>query len=120
MQILIHSDARIDVSEDLARSIQDRIQDRLSRFGQRIQRIDVHLNDINSVKFEVNDKECVLQIRATRRSPVTVSDRAPSSALAVEGAAEKAARLLAAAFEQEGGYPGTKTIRTMPVDKNLT
>lgn len=119
MQILIHADAHIDVSEDLASRIQDRIQDRLSRFSPRIRRIDVHLSDINAVKFDVNDKECVLQIFAARLSPMTVTDRAPSSALAIEGATEKAARLLAASFEQEGGYPGSPTIRTMPVDKNL-
>lgn len=120
MQILIHADARIDVSPDLVSGIEDRLDERLGRFAGRILRVDVHLADITGTRFEVNDKECTLSLRISKRSPVTVSDRAPSSVLAVEGAAQKATRLLDATFEREGGHPGTATIRKMRADKGLS
>ena len=119
MQILIHADARIDVSPDLVRASEERLDEQLGRFASRIMRVDVHLADVTGTRFEENDKECTLSLRISKRSPVTVSDRAPSSALAVEGAAHKATRLLDATFEREGGHPGTETIRKMRADKGL-
>lgn len=116
VQILIHADASIRLSPDLTAGFEAEIADALRRFGDSIQRIDVHLRDINGPHFEVNDKECGLRIHAARRAPIIVKERAPSSALAVTGAAQKAARLLEASFEREQGHPGAATIRTMPSD----
>lgn len=116
VQILIHTDAGIRLSPDLRQGLERELGEALRRFSSQIQRIDVHLSDINGPHIEVNDKECRLRIQAARRPPVVVKERAPSSALAVTGAAHKAVRLLDAALEQEHGHPGTATIRTMPAD----
>lgn len=116
VQILIHADASIRLSPDLTQGFEAEITEALGRFGDSIQRIDVHLRDISGPHFEVNDKECGLRIHAARRPPIVVKERAPSSALAVTGAAHKAVRVLDAAREQEHGHPGTATIRTLPAD----
>jgi hypothetical protein len=117
MQILIHADSKIEVSPDLVSAIEERLDDALARFGAKVMRIDVHLADLTGTRFEVNDKECTLVVRIARRAPMTVSDRAPSSILAVETAAAKAARLLDAAQEQQIGHPGAATIRKMRAEK---
>ena len=119
MRILIHTDANIGLSSDMAQSIQSGIEGKLGRFSGRINRVDVHLSDINSTKFEVNDKDCVMQVQASGRSPITVSDRAPSSVLAVSGAAETLARLLDATFERETHHKVAPSVRTMRAEEGL-
>lgn len=120
MQILIHADTRIDMSPDLVRTIEGQLDEQLGRFASRVIRVDVHLADVAGTRFEENDKQCTLSLRIAKHSPVTVSERAPSSVLAIEGAAHKATRLLDASFERESGHPGTATIRKMQTDNRLT
>jgi hypothetical protein len=118
MQILIHADGNIEMSNDLVGAIEDRLRSELDRFSPALMRVDVHLSDINGTHFEVNDKACTLSIHVARRSPVTVSDRAPSSILSVEGATAKAARLLDAAHDRQVGHPGDRTIRRMQAEES--
>ncbi|MFM8894838.1 MAG: hypothetical protein ACKOE2_05520 [Actinomycetales bacterium] len=119
MQILIHADSNIALSKDLAANIEGEFEGALDRFSGQVMRIDVHLRDINGTHLEVNDKECTLHIRIARRPPIAVSDRAPSSILAVQGAVAKAARLLDATRDRQGSHPGAPTIRTMRADRPL-
>ena len=118
MQILIHTDGNIEMSSDLMGAIEERLTKELHRFSPGLMRVDVHLADINGTHFEVNDKECTLSLRVARRSPITVSDRAPSSILSVEGATAKAGRLLAAASDRQTGHPGDQTIRRMQAEES--
>lgn len=119
MQILIHADSHIEVGTDLVQVIEEGLEHQLRRFSGQLMRVDVHLADVTATHFEVNDKECTLRIHIARRSVLAVSDRAPSSVLAVEGALAKAARLLDADAERQSGHPGTATIRRMRADGSL-
>jgi hypothetical protein len=51
--------------------------------------VEVHLSDVNSRKFGINDKRCVIEARPARHRPVNASDRAQTVRQAVGGALTK-------------------------------
>ena len=62
MQIQINSDHHITGSPELAGHVQALVRDTLDRFSDRITRVEVHLNDLNSVKGGA-DKRCLMEAR---------------------------------------------------------
>ena len=94
MQIQINSDHQINPSPEMASRIQALIRDTLDRYSDRITRVEVHLNDQNSVKRGGNDKRCGMEARVAGVGPVDVNHEAPSLDLAIDGAMEKLERAL--------------------------
>lgn len=89
MTIQINTDNNIEGSENLTNYLTDLISEDLSRFSERITRIEVHLSDVNGSKKGLNDKKCLLEARLEGRKPIVVSNLANSSAEAVSGALDK-------------------------------
>jgi ribosome-associated translation inhibitor RaiA len=93
MQIQINSDHHITGSPELAGRVQALVRDTLDRYSDRITRVEVHLNDLNSVKGG-KDKRCLMEARLGGLGPIAVNHEAENINLAIEGAMEKLERAI--------------------------
>lgn len=89
MQILLNSGNRVGISEALEAHVRANLESELERFGDRLTRIEVHLNDENSGKSGPRDKRCQMEARIKTHDPVSVTHMADSFQLASDGAASK-------------------------------
>jgi ribosome-associated translation inhibitor RaiA len=93
MQIQINSDHHITGSPELAGRVQALVRDTLDRYSDRITRVEVHLNDLNSVKGGA-DKRCLMEARVGGFGPISVNHEAENLNLAIDGAMEKLERAI--------------------------
>ena len=89
MQIQINSDHHITGSPELAGHVQALVRDTLDRFSDRITRVEVHLNDLNSGVKGGLDKRCLMEARLGGLGPVAVNHEAENLDLAISGALER-------------------------------
>ncbi|WP_263139148.1 HPF/RaiA family ribosome-associated protein [Pseudomonas sp. RIT-PI-AD] len=94
MQIQVNSDKHIEGGIRLEAWVRATLEERLERFDDQLTRIEVHLNDENGQKSGPQDKRCQLEARPKGHQPVSVTHKAESIDLAVEGAAEKLSHAL--------------------------
>jgi ribosome-associated translation inhibitor RaiA len=94
MQIQINTDHNIEGHEALVAQVSGVVENALSRISDHITRVEVHLSDENSDKGGKNEKRCVMEARLERRQPVAVTHQAETLDQAVDGAADKLARLI--------------------------
>jgi ribosome-associated translation inhibitor RaiA len=92
MQVLVNSDHHIVGGVDLTERVQGVVEGRLDRFEGRITRVEVHLNDLNSLKRGERDKRCVMEVRVGGLKPIAVSHEAPTLTEAIHMAADKLER----------------------------
>lgn len=95
MQIQVNTDRHVDGNEKLAEQVRAVVEDTLSRFSDRITRVEVHLSDENSAaKGGDADMRCMMEARVNGRPPTAVTEKAESLELAITGAAEKLKRAI--------------------------
>jgi len=95
MQVLVSSNHSVTVSEDLIAMIEGAVAEGLSRFGDRITRVEVHLaDDSGAHKSGKTDKYCSMEAHVAGFGPLTVKDHAGSLDVAVDGALDKLWRAL--------------------------
>ena len=94
MQIQVNAGHNIEVHEALAAKVRGVVENALSRISDHITRVEVHLSDEDGKKNGLNDKRCMMEARVAGRQPVAVTDEAGTIYEAVEGAANKLARLI--------------------------
>jgi len=94
MQIQVHSDNHIEGSARLVEWVSASVAGRLDRFDDEITRVVVHLNDENGVKAGSQDKRCQIEARPKGLQPISVTHKAESLDLAMEGAIEKLSNAL--------------------------
>jgi len=95
MQIQINTDHNVDGKEALAAYVRGEIKQVLSRFSDRITRVEIHLSDENSDKKGGKDcLKCVLEARLEGHKPLAVTDQSTTLELAVHGALDKLIRLI--------------------------
>lgn len=95
MQIRVITDNHITPSEERNGRIEAALDDALSRFGDRVTRVEVHLSDQNSdAKSGSADKRCTMEARLAGLQPVTVSEASESIEQAYNGAVDKLQKTL--------------------------
>ncbi len=94
MHIQVNTDHTIEGHEALAAHIRGVVENALSRMSDHITRVEVHLTDETGPKSGNNDKRCMMEARLEGRQPIAVTDEATTVDLAVNGAADKLARLI--------------------------
>ena len=94
MQIQVNTDHTIEGHEALADKIRGVVENALGRMSDHITRVEVHLTDERGSKSGKNDKRCMMEARLEGRQPIAVTDEATTLVLAVDGAADKLARLI--------------------------
>jgi ribosome-associated translation inhibitor RaiA len=101
MQVLLNTDNHISGGPDLSALADATVKEAMSRFGDRVTRVEVHLTDENSrAKEGENDKRCVMEARLAGLSPITVSDQAATIEQALDGAAERLQKTVARTLER--------------------
>lgn len=94
MQIQLNSDKHVTGSPGMQEYVERVLAQELKHVADRVTRIEVHLNDVNSGKSGDDDKRCQLEARMAGMQPVSVEHRAATIDLALNGAAEQLARAL--------------------------
>ena len=94
MQIQVNTDHTVEGHEALADQIRGVVENALSRMSDHITRVEVHLTDESGPKSRANNKRCMMEARLEGRQPIAVTDEAATLDIAVDGAADKLARLI--------------------------
>lgn len=111
MQIQLNTDANVEGRESLAAWLEGELKDKLTRFGDHITRIEVHLSDANAARAGEDDKRCTLEARLAGRAPVAVSHDAAKVADAFRGATDKLQRKLDTVLGRGRDAHGRDSIR---------
>jgi len=102
MQIQINSGHNIQVHEAMAAQVSGTVESALSRFSNRIARVKVHLSDENSdKKVGHSAMRCMLEARLEGHQPIAVTHHATTLDEAIDGAADKLARLIEHTFGRQ-------------------
>lgn len=104
MQIQINTDNSIQGREKLSEHFQSVIENKLSRFSDRITRLEVHFSDENGPKGGSADKRCMIEARLEGIQPIAVDHEAGTIELALNGAADKLFRLIDGLLERKNKY----------------
>ena len=94
MQIQVNTGNNITGSEALTRQVEGVVEGALGRFGGRVTRVEVHLNDVNGPKGGDDDHRCQMEARLDGLQPVSVTEQAATLDQALSGAAKKLQRTL--------------------------
>jgi ribosome-associated translation inhibitor RaiA len=94
MKVQINTDGNIEGNEAMAAHVTGVVRSSLDRVGGNITRVEVHLSDSNSHKPGHDDKRCMMEARLEGRQPIAVTHQGATVDQAVDGAAEKLARLV--------------------------
>ena len=89
MIIQINTDKNITATDKSSAYFESTISEALSRYSDKISRLEVHLSDENSHKEGLNDKRCMLEARVEGMQPIAVTNQADSTEQALNGALDK-------------------------------
>jgi ribosome-associated translation inhibitor RaiA len=107
MQIQVNTDRHLDGSAELITQVETTMKGALSRFSNRITRLEVYLSDENgSQKSGSSDKRCVLEARLTGMKPIKVSADGSSLELALNDAANNLEKLLGRTLDRLDSHKG--------------
>jgi len=94
MHVQVYSDSNAGAHEEFAQRVTGTIESALSRFGDQITRVEVHLTDVNAGKGGTDDKRCTMEARLAGMHPIAVSHQAGTVLHAIDGATAKLERAL--------------------------
>lgn len=97
MQIQVSTDNATEGRERRLDEVEATVRDRLSRFADRISRVEIHLSDVNGDRGG-DDMRCVIEVRPKGLDPLVATDQADSIEGAVTAAANKAVAVLDRTF----------------------
>ncbi len=89
MHIQVNSNNSITVSQALEERVRATLEGELERFDEYLTRLEVHLNDESASRSGPQDKRCQIEARLKHHDPLSVTHKADSLELAIDGAAEK-------------------------------
>lgn len=108
MQVQVNTDHNITGHEALAARVRSVVENTLSRFSDRITRVEVHLSDENGAKSGRGDQRCMLEARLEGRQPIAVTHQADTLDQAVDGAAEKLSHAIDSTLGRADDPRGTR------------
>jgi ribosome-associated translation inhibitor RaiA len=111
VQIRVHTDTTIDGHAELTAHVEREVENVLSRFGDQVTRIEVHLSDESAGRSTGADIRCLVEARPAGRAPVTATDDADTVDQALRGAVHKLSRLLSSAAGRSDDQGGRASIR---------
>lgn len=88
MQVQVNSN-HIPGSVELHEWVGTTVEDRLERFDDFLTRVEVHVSDENAQKAGADDKRCQIEARPKGLQPISVTHKAESLELALDGAVDK-------------------------------
>jgi ribosome-associated translation inhibitor RaiA len=113
MQINVNTDRTIDKHQGLDDHVQSVVKDSIGRFGDHVNRVDVHLSNENKQKQADGGNYCMMEARVTGYHPVVVHEHSINLHQAISNAGDKLARALDSAL---GRLQDKKMREPLPVD----
>ena len=89
MDVQINTTNNVPGRETLTQQLEETVRTRLSRFSERLTRVEVHVGDENGERSGGDDKRCVIEARPAGRAPISVTEQAGSIDQAIAGALNK-------------------------------
>lgn len=89
MQVQVNTDHNVEGHEALAAHVRGVVESSMSRFGERITRVEVHLGGEGGEKHGAQDKRCMMEARLAGHEPTAVTHHAASLDEAIRGASSK-------------------------------
>ncbi|RFC53154.1 HPF/RaiA family ribosome-associated protein [Brumimicrobium aurantiacum] len=89
MEVLFNTDNNIEGKERIEAYFSNKIKEDLTRFEDKVTRVEVHLSDENGDKGGNKDKKCVLEVRPQGLKPVAVTSHDESIEKAISSATKK-------------------------------
>jgi hypothetical protein len=111
VQIEVTTDRAVEGGDELIHEVEAEVGAALSRFSERLTRVEVHLGDENADKHGAADKRCTLEARPAGQPPVAVTHHAETSAEALRGALRKLQNLIESKFGRMDDRKGRDSIR---------
>ncbi len=111
MQVEVTTDRTVKGSDELIGEVEAEVGAALSRFSERLTRVEVHLGDENAGKHGSDDKRCTLEARPAGQQPVAVTHHAATPDEALRGALKKLQKLLDSKFGRLDDRKGRDSIR---------
>jgi len=99
MQFQFNSDSSVMGTANVAERIETMVREKLSRFEDKLTRVEVHVTDVNGSKHGADDKHCTIEARPRQGRAIGVTGKAD----AVDDAARRAANTLAQRLERVFG-----------------
>ncbi|MDI1250336.1 MAG: HPF/RaiA family ribosome-associated protein [Lacunisphaera sp.] len=94
MQIQINTGPNIPGREALSAHVTSVVEHALSHFRELVTRVEVHLSDENGPKDGAGDMRCAMEARLEHHQPIAITHEAATLHQAIDGAADKLARLV--------------------------
>jgi ribosome-associated translation inhibitor RaiA len=113
MQVHVHTDRNVDVSDGMVERIEADLESALSRFGDPITRVEVHLGSETTDGSGVADSRCMMEARLAGRQPVAVTHHASSVGEACSGAVHKLESLIDTKYGRSDNRKGGQSISHM-------
>jgi ribosomal subunit interface protein len=88
--LIQYNSNNIPVNQEMEAGLSKFIKKSLKRFSSRITRVEVHLEDENSIKGGENDKRCSIELRVANIEPIIVTSKSNNVIQAVREATDKA------------------------------
>ncbi|MFV5683992.1 HPF/RaiA family ribosome-associated protein [Flavobacterium sp. GB2R13] len=104
MTIQINTDNNVEGHARLKAYISEELEKALTRFEEKVTRLEVHLGDENSDKSGINDKRCLIEARPINMQPMAVTHHADTMEKAFHGALDKIKKVLDTTFEKQKTY----------------
>lgn len=98
MQVQLNTDKNIENTEELASHVRNVVTKTLGNLGERVTRVEVHLEDTNPSKSGPQDHSCTMEARPRGLDPVAATHKASNVHQAVDGAATRLESLLRSRF----------------------
>jgi len=89
MKIQINSGKNAATDTRATRLIEDKVKRALKNFSGKLTRVEVHISDVNSHKFGVQDKRCLIEARPASHRPLAVRSAGRTAAGAIRDALTK-------------------------------
>jgi ribosome-associated translation inhibitor RaiA len=120
VQIQVHTDKNVKVSDGLVQHVEDQVEAALSHFRDQITRVEVHLSDENAGRSGDSDKRCVMEARPAGKQPIAVTHHAASVGEAYSGAAHKLKTVIESSYGRSKDHKGAESIRHLEVSDDLS
>jgi len=98
MDIQINTSNNLEGREATVSKLEALVAERLSRFGDRLTRVEVHVGDENGERNVGGDIRCQIEARPAGHEPVSVADQSDSIDQAAAGALGKLTTALERTF----------------------
>lgn len=104
MKIQFNTDKNVEGNERSEAYFTSELETTLTRFEDKITRIEVHFGDENGEKFSLKDKKCLIEVRPAKLQPIVVIDHAESIEKAFRGALVKIKKAVETTFEKQKAH----------------